>query len=46
MFTGLVTHIGTVSKIVISDKKDTKLKINIVWLDDISLGSSISCNGV
>ena len=46
MFTGLVTHIGTVSKIVISDRKDTKLKINIEWLDDISLGSSISCNGV
>ena len=46
MFTGLVTHIGTVSKIVVSDKKDTKLKINIEWLDDISLGSSISCNGV
>ena len=46
MFTGLVTHIGTVSKIDVSDKKDTKLKINIEWLDDISLGSSISCNGV
>ena len=46
MFTGIVTHIGTVSKIVVSDKKDTKLKINIEWLDDISLGSSISCNGV
>ena len=46
MFTGLVTHIGTVSKIVISDKKDTKLKINIEWLNDIRLGSSISCNGV
>ena len=46
MFTGLVTHIGTVSEILISNKKDTKLKINIEWLDDISLGSSISCNGV
>ena len=46
MFTGLVTHIGTVSKIVVSNKEDTKLQINIEWPDDFSLGSSINCNGV
>ena len=46
MFTGLVTHVGTVSKIVVSNKEDTKLQINIEWPDDFSLGSSINCNGV
>ena len=46
MFTGLVTHIGTISKIVVSDNIDTLLQINVKWPDDINLGSSVCCNGV
>ena len=46
MFTGLITHIGIASKIIISDNKDTLLRIDIKWQKDIDVGSSVSCNGV
>lgn len=46
MFTGLITHIGIISKIIISDNQDTLLRIDIKWPKDIDIGSSICCNGV
>ena len=46
MFTGLITNIGLASKIIISDNKDTLLRIDIKWQNDIDIGSSICCNGV
>ena len=46
MFTGLVTHVGEVSKIQASDKNDTYIGIDIKWNDDLILGSSVCCNGV
>ena len=46
MFTGLVTHTGTASKIVTTSNKDTLLRVNIKWSKDIDIGSSICCNGV
>jgi len=46
MFTGLITHIGIASKIIISNSQDTLLRIDIKWQKDIDIGSSICCNGV
>ena len=46
MFTGLITHIGKVSKIKPSDKNDTYVGIEIKWNDDLIIGSSVCCNGV
>ncbi len=46
MFTGLITHIGIASKIIISDNQDTLLRIDIKWQKDLDIGSSICCNGV
>ena len=46
MFTGLITHVGKVSKIKASDKNDTYVGIEINWKDDFNIGSSICCNGV
>ena len=46
MFTGLITHVGEVSKIRASDKNDTYIGIDINWNDDLIIGSSVCCNGV
>ena len=46
MFTGLITHVGKVSKIKASDKNDTYIGIDIKWNDDLIIGSSVCCNGV
>ena len=46
MFTGLITHVGKVSKIKASDKHDTYVGIDIKWNDDLIIGSSVCCNGV
>mgnify|MGYP001340063581 FL=1 len=46
MFTGLITHIGIASKIIISNNQDTLLRIDIKWQKNIDIGSSICCNGV
>ena len=46
MFTGLITHVGEVSRIQASDKNDTYIGIDIKWNDDLIIGSSVCCNGV
>ena len=46
MFTGLITHLGKVSKIKVSHKNDTYVGIDIKWNDDLIIGSSVCCNGV
>ena len=46
MFTGLITHLGKVSEIKETDKKDTYVGIDIKWKDDLNIGSSVCCNGV
>ena len=46
MFTGLITHLGKVSKIKETDKNDTYVGIDIKWNDDLEIGSSVCCNGV
>ena len=47
MFTGLITHIGMVSKIKSSSLQDNFLRINIKWqYKSLLIGSSVCCNGV
>ena len=47
MFTGLITHIGMVSKIKSSILQDNFLRINIKWqYKSLLIGSSVCCNGV
>ena len=47
MFTGLITHIGTVSNVKPSMLQDTFLRINIIWqYKSLLIGSSVCCNGV
>ena len=47
MFTGLVTHIGIVSKIKPSIIEDNLLRITIKWqFKSLLIGSSVCCNGV
>ena len=47
MFTGLITHIGIVSKIKTSVIEDNFLRINIKWqFKSLLIGSSVCCNGV
>ena len=47
MFTGLITHIGIVSKIKPSIIEDNFLRINIKWqFKSLLIGSSVCCNGV
>ena len=43
MFTGLITHVGKVSKIKASDKHDTYVGIEIKWSDNLIIGSSVCC---
>ena len=47
MFTGLITHIGIVSKTKFSSTQDNFLRINIKWqYKSLLIGSSVCCNGV
>ena len=48
MFTGLITHIGTVSKIKPSSHiQDNFLRVNTNWqYKSLLIGSSVCCNGV
>jgi riboflavin synthase len=48
MFTGIITHLGEISKLTFNEKNDLLLEISTAQkiTRDLALGCSIACNGI